>query len=681
MNGVDAMDVTADPPAFTSLPDSTYVASKKGFTNHDYCDGCFEGGELLCCDDCPASYHLFCLDPPLECIPAGDWSCKRCHAKTGLGSLETLDGGGVFDPLLKQLEETNPKVFALPGYLESIAQEEESGEIEPGKRTRKNDSTCFNCKKVLEDFDDKTWVPCSRCSRSYHLYCLEPMLYKKPPQGWWCDKHKRLGNPRILEDRTPMPKNRLVIPDEVIPLDFFPYHMLPADAQPANRRASRPPTKAAPGSDAVHRSTKERFAEKLISEHAESQRNLDETLVDLAFDSVGAQDLAAYKRTMEEKQRALLREAMGGQVFDALQAQGPMARATESMMAMFTPLFTQFLAWQRLMTMNQHMIDMEEHLPTPSAGPSPIGAKAARESAETAAQAIASLPKGTGGWTSAESLYQSFYEEPYAPPAGNFTPEAFAEEAELTRILGMKRKRSALSDAQMALEEEEDVEVVPKRKPGRPRKKKASKPYKPTGRPRGRPRKNRPAPEPMDESPDSPSASTTPSATVASMPQDEEGEGSPKVHLTAYIWSDVPEVNLPSPIRFEFPNILPLQIGRSADLDAANADLHLNVCWLSSCALVRKVSHHHVSVQGVLSDPNSLFVECQGRNGMLVNGVSFRANQQARLDQNDTSLRVGPFAMKLVVSMETAEQTAEREQRDLDKFGDVKVFPVEPSLE
>lgn len=381
---------------------------------------------------------------------------------------------------------------------------------------------------------------------------------------------------------------------------------------------------------------------------------------------------------MEDKQRALLREAMGGQVFDALQAQGPMAMATESMMGMFTPLFTQFLAWQRLMTMNQHMIDMAEHLPTPVAGPSRAGAKAARASAETAAQAMATLPKGTGGWTSAESLYQSFYEAPYAPPAGNFTPEAFAEEAELKHILGMKRKRSPLADVQLSAEE--DGPEPPRRKPGRPRKKKAAKPYKPTGRPRGRPRKNRP-PEPMDESPDSPPAAAGASFAKGGEEEGELGEDVAKVHLTAYIWSEVPEVQLPSPVRFEFPNVLPLQVGRCADVDAGNMDLHLNMCWLSNCALVRKVSHHHVSVQGVLNDPNSLFVECRGRNGMLVNGVNFRANQQARLDQNDTNLRVGPFAMKLVVSMETAEQTAERQQRDLAKFGDVNVYPVEASVE
>lgn len=48
--------------------------------NHDSCDSCKEGGDLICCDRCPATFHLQCHDPPLDedDLPAGEWICHRC---------------------------------------------------------------------------------------------------------------------------------------------------------------------------------------------------------------------------------------------------------------------------------------------------------------------------------------------------------------------------------------------------------------------------------------------------------------------------------------------------------------------------------------------------------------------------------------------------------------------------
>lgn len=39
----------------------------------------------ICCDGCPRSFHLCCLEPPLEelDIGKGDWYCVKCSAEHG----------------------------------------------------------------------------------------------------------------------------------------------------------------------------------------------------------------------------------------------------------------------------------------------------------------------------------------------------------------------------------------------------------------------------------------------------------------------------------------------------------------------------------------------------------------------------------------------------------------------
>ena len=66
----------------------------------EFCRVCKDGGELLCCDTCPSSYHIHCLNPPLPEIPNGEWLCPRCLVGPGRlgGSWGGLPGwllGGV----------------------------------------------------------------------------------------------------------------------------------------------------------------------------------------------------------------------------------------------------------------------------------------------------------------------------------------------------------------------------------------------------------------------------------------------------------------------------------------------------------------------------------------------------------------------------------------------------------
>lgn len=52
-------------------------------TNDDFCFRCGLSGEILCCDRCDRSYHLHCLDPPLDEAPEGEWECPAHRPQRG----------------------------------------------------------------------------------------------------------------------------------------------------------------------------------------------------------------------------------------------------------------------------------------------------------------------------------------------------------------------------------------------------------------------------------------------------------------------------------------------------------------------------------------------------------------------------------------------------------------------
>ncbi|XP_059287252.1 protein CHROMATIN REMODELING 4 isoform X1 [Lycium ferocissimum] len=100
-NGKEKASKTLDLPSSNSpkrrvkneITSSGSSSKKKGNDGYYYeCVVCDLGGNLLCCESCPRTYHLQCLDPPLKRIPSGKWECPSCYQKNDtLESVNPLD--------------------------------------------------------------------------------------------------------------------------------------------------------------------------------------------------------------------------------------------------------------------------------------------------------------------------------------------------------------------------------------------------------------------------------------------------------------------------------------------------------------------------------------------------------------------------------------------------------------
>ncbi|XP_076919096.1 protein CHROMATIN REMODELING 4-like [Bidens hawaiensis] len=120
------------------------LAKEKGNDGNYYeCVVCDLGGELLCCDSCPRTYHIECLDPPLKRIPNGKWNCPGCCLNNS--SVEPVDDS---DPSSKPTK-TNVTIKKSKSSSKSAKSDKN------GKKGLKKDKLAVSSPKKEKQIDEE----------------------------------------------------------------------------------------------------------------------------------------------------------------------------------------------------------------------------------------------------------------------------------------------------------------------------------------------------------------------------------------------------------------------------------------------------------------------------------------------------------------------------------------------
>jgi hypothetical protein len=202
-------------------PKRTTRKQKDVEDNDDHCSTCRgTTGDLICCDDCPKSFHGYCCDPPIDPdnVPEGSWICKTCSLSKKPVAAPTVGRHpwkrGLWSALFEKLNSQAVKLFKLPPAIansfSSTARNPATGDyidlneysVVPRfsgvqqqtliENLRKEAATaiCFKCSRsggsgpgggTTETFGylagmEPVIIRCDYCPLWWHLDCLDPPL-------------------------------------------------------------------------------------------------------------------------------------------------------------------------------------------------------------------------------------------------------------------------------------------------------------------------------------------------------------------------------------------------------------------------------------------------------------------------------------------------------------------------
>ncbi|XP_043463702.1 PHD finger protein 12 [Leptopilina heterotoma] len=180
--------------------------------NRDSCDACEDGGELICCDKCPASFHLQCHDPPLDPadIPQGEWICHACKNNSRKDIVgKNKKRKSALEILAFAASLVNPREFDLPRELQLPITFPGTDKTDLIHNKRRKQQGCNNIIGKNHCMENGSIVPlparlCFECGRScrkapllacdycplyFHQDCLDPPLTALPSGRWMCPNH------------------------------------------------------------------------------------------------------------------------------------------------------------------------------------------------------------------------------------------------------------------------------------------------------------------------------------------------------------------------------------------------------------------------------------------------------------------------------------------------------------
>ncbi|KAK7261284.1 hypothetical protein RIF29_27593 [Crotalaria pallida] len=158
--------------------------------NDDLCSICQDGGDLLCCDGCPRTFHIDCV--PLPCIPSDPWYCKYCQNN-----------------------------FQMDKHGDRIANAPNRRCIRVVKSVEVDHGGCALCRghHFSRSFGPRTVMICDQCEKEYHVGCLKDHnmqnLEELPEGDWFCGTscsqiHSTMTNLVVGE------KKNLPVPDSLL---------------------------------------------------------------------------------------------------------------------------------------------------------------------------------------------------------------------------------------------------------------------------------------------------------------------------------------------------------------------------------------------------------------------------------------------------------------------------------